>query len=210
MFKSSGTSEGSSSLCSIIHHLELQNSPGSPWGYTRYPDGKTPAPQRACLLPGPAVHRSIQAVPSLPCCTSELSKINQTPPGASHLLILCSLAVFETNFANTKKKKKKIIFENGRTLKSTSKMTFWGTSQKQSNLLYTVFLLFFSGDMDLYIFTRYDTIWSTLRMLICTSINSYLKDKSKHVCFLFVFFFFSSQLPKGIYEHFGNKDQRRI
>lgn len=37
-------------------------------------------------------------------------------------------------------------------------MTFWGTSQKQSNLLYTVFLLFFSGDMDLYIFARYDTI----------------------------------------------------
>lgn len=46
-------------------------------------------------------------------------------------------------------------------------------------------------------------------MLICTSINRYLKDKSKHVCFLFVCFYFL-QLPKGIYEHFGNKDQRRV
>lgn len=73
------------------------------------------------------------------------------------------------------------------------------------------FHLFFSGDTHLYIFTQYDTIPSILRMLICTSINSYLKDKSKHVCFLFVCYFFSStQLPKGIYEHFGNKAQRRI
>jgi len=31
-----------------------------------------------------------------------------------------------------------------------------------------------------------------LRMLICTRISSYLKDKSKHVCFLFVVFFFLS------------------
>lgn len=67
MLKSSGTSEDSSSLCSIIHHLWLQNSLGSPWRYTLYPDGKTPAPLRACLLHGPAVHPSVHAVPSLPC-----------------------------------------------------------------------------------------------------------------------------------------------
>ena len=67
-------------------------------------------------------------------------------------------------------------------------MTFRLTSQKQFTLLHTIFLLFFSVSTDLYIFTPYDTIWSPLRMLICTSINSYLKDKSKHVCFLFVFF----------------------
>ncbi len=67
-------------------------------------------------------------------------------------------------------------------------MTFWHTSQKQSSPLYAVFLLFFSVSMNLYIFTHYDIIRSPLRMLICTSINSYLKDKSKHVCFLFVFF----------------------
>lgn len=52
MWKRSGTSEDSSSLCSIIHHLWLQNSLGSPWGYTRYPDGKTPVPPRGCLLSG--------------------------------------------------------------------------------------------------------------------------------------------------------------
>lgn len=55
MLKSTRTSEDSSSLCSIIHHLWLQNSPGSPWGYTLYPDGKTPVPLRACLLPGPSI-----------------------------------------------------------------------------------------------------------------------------------------------------------
>ena len=54
---------------------------------------------------------------------------------------------------------------------------------KQLTLLPTVFPLFSSVSVNLY-----DTIWSPLRMLICTSINSYLKDKSKHVCFLFVFF----------------------
>lgn len=69
MLKSRGTSEDSSSLCSIIHHLWLQNSLGSLWGYTLYPDGKTRAPLSPCLLrgPGPLVHRSTQGVPSLPC-----------------------------------------------------------------------------------------------------------------------------------------------
>lgn len=132
--------------------------------------------------------------------TSEPSKINQTLPGTSHLLSLCSLAIFETNFTESKKEKemkKEVIFENVSRPKSTSKLTFGGTSQKQSNLSYTVFLLFFSGDTDLYIFAQYDAIPSILRMLICTSINSYLKDKSKHVCFLFVFFFPPLNSPKA-------------
>lgn len=34
-------SEDSASLCSIIHHLWLQNSLGSPRGYALYPDGKS-------------------------------------------------------------------------------------------------------------------------------------------------------------------------
>lgn len=112
--------------------------------------------------------------------------------------------VFPGNFWNQLQKKKKkwkrnreVIFENVSRPKSTSKLTFGGTSQKQSNLSYTVFLLFFSGDTDLYIFAQYDAIPSILRMLICTSINSYLKDKSKHVCFLFVFFFPPLNSPKA-------------
>lgn len=60
----------------------------------------------------------------------------------------------------------------------------------QSALRRLPFVLF--GRRDLYIFARYHTIPFILRMLICTSINSYLKDKSKHVCFLFVFFFLLS------------------
>lgn len=48
MLKSCGASEDSSSLCSIIHHLWLQNSLGSPWGYALYPDGETPVPPSVC------------------------------------------------------------------------------------------------------------------------------------------------------------------
>lgn len=138
--------------------------------------------------------------------TSEPSKINQKEPDASHLLISCSLALSET----TCWIKKRHFFEDWQPcLNLPPMMTFWQTSQEQFSLPCAVFFLFFSVNMNLYIFTHYHTIRSALRMLICTSINSYLKDKSKHVCFLFVFFS-SSQLPKGIYEHFGNKDQRRI
>lgn len=50
---------------------------------------------------------------------------------------------------------------------------------------------------------------SPLTMLICTHINSDLRDKSKHVYFLFVYLLLH-QLPKGFYELFGNKEQRRI
>lgn len=113
-------------------------------------------------------------------------------------------------FAGTFWIKKRHFFEDWQPrLNLPPMMTFWQTSQEQFSLPCAVFFLFFSVNMNLYIFTHYHTIRSALRMLICTSINSYLKDKSKHVCFLFVFFS-SSQLPKGIYEHFGNKDQRRI
>lgn len=184
MLKSSGTSEDSSSLCSIIHHLWLQNSLGSPWGYTLYPDGKTPAPLRACLLPNPVVDWSIQPVPSLPCSHQSHQKKNQKQAGASHLLISCSLALFENHLPNQKAPFSRLAA----CLSLLTMMTFWQMSQKQLTLLYTVFLLFFSVGLNLYIFTHHETIWSPLRMLICTSINSYLKDKSKHVCFLFVFF----------------------
>lgn len=47
--------------------------------------------------------------------TSELSKINQKQPGASHLLISCSLALFETAC----RIKKHHFWETGSSLKST-------------------------------------------------------------------------------------------
>lgn len=99
MRKRSGTSEDSSSLCSIIHHLWLQNSLGSPWGYTLYPDGKTPVPLRGCLLSGPQHH----CVP-LEYTTRSLLyqahiraiKNKSKRSGTSHLLMRCSLALSET------------------------------------------------------------------------------------------------------------------
>lgn len=117
MLKSSGTSEDSSSLCSIIHHLWLQNSVGSPWGCTLYPDGKTPVPLRACLLPRPQPCGPLEYTTSsfADMLTSEPSKINQKQTGASHLLISCSLALFGTTCWI-----KKSISETGSLLKSSS------------------------------------------------------------------------------------------
>lgn len=66
-------------------------TPRSPWGYTRYPDGKTPAPLRACLLPGPLEYTTSSSPSTL---SSETSKTNWEPTGARHLLIGCSLALF--------------------------------------------------------------------------------------------------------------------
>lgn len=61
-------SEDSSALCSIIHHLWLQNSLGSLRGYARYPDGKSRRAAESLFTLRPALlHRSIQPVPSLPC-----------------------------------------------------------------------------------------------------------------------------------------------
>lgn len=98
MLKSSGTSEDSSSLCSIIHHIWLQNSPGSPWGYTLYPDGKTPVPPGPCLLPRPELRSPLEytSSPFTSMLESEPSKRNQKQAGASYLLISCSLALFES------------------------------------------------------------------------------------------------------------------
>lgn len=96
--------------------------------------------------------------------------------------------MFVGTFWNHLLNQKASFFEIGIDGNLHAMMTFWQTSQKLFTPLYTVFLLFFSVSMNLYIFPHHDTIWSPLRMLICTSINSYLKDKSKHVCFLFVFF----------------------
>lgn len=117
-------------------------------------------------------------VPFTSMLTSEPSKINQKQTGASHLLISCSLG------ATCCIRKRHLRDWQARRWW----WWIWQTSQRQFTALHTVFLLFFSVSGNLYIFTHYDTIWSPLRMLICTSINSYLKDKSKHVCFLFVFF----------------------
>lgn len=198
MRKRSGTSEDSSSLCSIIHHLWLQNSLGSPWGYTLYPDGKTPVPLRGCLLSGPQHH----CVP-LEYTTRSLLyqahiraiKNKSKRSGTSHLLMRCSLALSETTCWIKKLhfKEWQPTFNLRETMAMVAMMmmmmmtTSWQSSPRQFAVLHASFCSLQSAG----IFTSSLAViqWD-LRMLICTSINSYLRDKSKHVCFFVCVFFF--------------------
>lgn len=142
--------------------------------------------------------------------TSEPSKINQKTGWCKPFVNLMFAGTFWNHLLNQKKKKKGVIFKIGSALKPTRDDDILASVAETvySDVHCLPFVLF----QPAWIFTSFthrETIWSPLRMLICTSINSYLKDKSKHVCFLFVFFS-PSLLPKGIYEHFGNKDPSRI
>lgn len=87
-------SEDSSSLCSIIHHLWLQNSLGSPRGYALYPDGKSRRATESLFTLRPRGPLEYTTSPFTSMLTSEPSKINQNQPSASHLLNSCSLALF--------------------------------------------------------------------------------------------------------------------
>lgn len=160
-------SEDSSSLCSIIHHLWLQNSLGSPRGYALYPD-RTPRRATVSLFTlrprGPLEYTTAML-------TSEPSKINQNQPGASHLLNSCSLALFlnqKTSFSPPS------FCENGSFSQTSAGDILANVRETLPSIPHRPFVLLLS--MNLYIFTHYHTIRSSLRIFICTSINSYLKD----------------------------------
>lgn len=86
-------SEDSSSLCSIIHHLWLQNSLGSPRGYALHPDGKSRRATESLFTLRPPRPLGYTSSPLTSMLTSEPSKRNQNQGSASHLLNACSLAL---------------------------------------------------------------------------------------------------------------------
>lgn len=163
-------SEDSSSLCSIIHHLWLQNSLGSPRGYALYPDGKSRRATESLFTLRPRGPLEYTTSPFTSMLTSEPSKINQNQPSASHLLNSCSLALF----SNQKTSLSPPPFcENGSFNQSADDILV-NVTETLPSIPHRSFVLLLST--NLYIFTHYHTIWSPLRMFICTSINSYLKD----------------------------------
>lgn len=137
---------------------------------------------------------SIQPGPFSTKLTSEPSKINQKRSGASHLLMRCSLALSETTCWIKKLhfKEWQPTFNLRETMAMVAMMmmmmmTSWQSSPRQFAVLHASFCSLQSAG----IFTSSLAViqWD-LRMLICTSINSYLRDKSKHVCFFVCVFFF--------------------